>query len=802
MKRPLITVALCYGAGALLGHFVEAPLLATLLVALVLVAAALSFRVLRPILLPFVLLLFGWSNLTLRTALVSPNDLRTLVGEDAKIFKLRARLAEMPSLRVVSHDDIESAHTLAELSVTEAQSPDGDWRPAFGRIMSRTSGSLDSTFHAGRSVELTGVAVRPPLPIAPGVFDYRRHLLLRGIHYEFKVDSSTHWKVLGNPTSLPLDVRFRSWAQKILARGLPEADPSLRLQWAMLLGWQTALTAEVSEPFMRSGTMHIFAISGLHIALIAGIFLALFRALAIPRSVCGAIVIPVIWFYTAATGWQASAIRSTIMMTIIILGWSLKRPTDLLNSLAAAALIILVWQPEQLFQASFQLSFFVVLSIALLLPPIEQLRNRLFQLDPLLPYELRPLWQRTTFRGGRLLWRGFATSLAAFLGSVPLIAYYFHLFTPGSLVANLVVVPVSSLALMSGLGAIVTGDFLPPLTEWFNNSGWLWMRLMVWLSEKSADLPLAWFHVSGPGAAAFALYYGLLLAGCAGWFTHRYLRWVTLLSAVMLATAWAVDWSRHRMWHRLTALPLSGGHAVYVQPRDGGDWLLDCGSRRAMDFTLKPYLQAQGLNRLDHFLLTQGTARQIGGAQSLNELFPIRKTYSSPLASRSSPYREALADLEMTSKLQKCATNGFRFPPWTILHPGTSDRPSVAEDESVVALGDFDGVRVLLTSGLGKRGQNAFCMRHSDQRADIVISGLPTSGEPLADEWLEMLRPRLIVIVDSELPPTRRAGKGLRHRLQRHADTVLFTREAGAVSLAIRGGEWQVETAWPVSAIE
>src|SRR5260221_6202756 len=133
----------------------------------------------------------------------------------------------------------------------------------------------------------------------------------------------------------------------------------------MTLGWKTALNNEVADPFMRSGTMHIFAISGLHIALIAGILVSLLRVLKVPRAACGLIVIPLIWAYTGVTGWQASAIRSTVMMTIIIAGWSLKRPSDLLNSLAAAAFIILLWEPQQLFQASFQLSFSVVLSLAL-----------------------------------------------------------------------------------------------------------------------------------------------------------------------------------------------------------------------------------------------------------------------------------------------------------------------------------------------------------------------------------------------------------------------------------------------------
>ena len=169
---------------------------------------------------------------------------------------------------------------------------------------------------------------------------------------------------------------------------------------------------------MQSGTMHIFAISGLHIALIAGILVSLLRVLQIPRGICGWIVIPLIWAYTAATGWQASAIRSTIMMTIVIGGWALERPGDLLNSLAASALIILLWQPQQLFQASFQLSFFVVLSLALLSPHFQAWTERLFQTDPFLPPDLRPRWQRCIEGPAKLLLASLVTSLAAWIGSL------------------------------------------------------------------------------------------------------------------------------------------------------------------------------------------------------------------------------------------------------------------------------------------------------------------------------------------------------------------------------------------------
>ena len=174
------------------------------------------------------------------------------------------------------------------------------------------------------------------------------------------------------------------------------------------------------------------------------------REMQLPRGLCGWLVIPLIWFYTAATGWQPSAIRSTLMMTIIIAGWSLKRPTDLLNSLATAALIILIFDPQQLFQASFQLSFFVVLGIAVLAPPLERFRSWLLQPDPLLPPELRPRWKQWLDAPVRMVTTSVGTSVAAWLGSMPLIAYYFYMVTPVSLLANVIIVPLSSACTLFG----------------------------------------------------------------------------------------------------------------------------------------------------------------------------------------------------------------------------------------------------------------------------------------------------------------------------------------------------------------
>ncbi|PYM15292.1 MAG: hypothetical protein DME18_04700 [Verrucomicrobia bacterium] len=563
----------------------------------------------------------------------------------------------------------------------------------------------------------------------------------------------------------------------------------------MALGWTTALTGEVSEPFMRTGTMHIFAISGLHIALIAGILVALLRVVQIPRGVCGWLVIPLIWFYTAATGWQPSAIRSTLMMSVIIVGWALKRPSDLLNSLAAAGFIILLWDPQQLFQAGFQLSFFVVLSIALLLPPIEKILKHLFQTDPLLPPELRPRWRRWLDGPIHVVTASFATSLAACLGSLPLIAYYFHLITPVSLFANLVIVPLSSLALMSNLGSLLCGGWWPGLGELFNHSGWFWMEAMIRLSEWFAALPGAYFYVKAPAWPGFVLYYTLLFGMLTGWLFAPRRRILSAVALSLLGAAGLLLWNHHRNDTRITVLALGGGDSIYADaPGRGNDLLIDCGNESAAQFVVKPFLRGQGVNRLPQLSLTHGDLRHVGGATNIVDTFAVSNVLISSVRFRSSAYGRTTETLGSSPRGLRQVNRGDPFGNWTVLHPEAQDRFPEADDNAIVLRAKFHGIRVLLCSDLGRPGQRALLERESDLRAEVVVCGVPARGEPLGDALLDAVQPQVIIVSASEVPAQERASKELRERLERRGIPVFYTSDDGAVTITLRPKSWEVRS--------
>jgi ComEC/Rec2-related protein len=822
-------VALMFAGGIVLADVspILPPVFALLGISAALATLALAWPRGRPVLVWVLLVSAGATNLARNKAVLSPHDLRIVAGGQPVIVALRGTLSETPYHRIYEHKEEETWRTLAAVDVTDIRLKNGAWRPASGRIAVSTPGVLSPDLFGGRQVEVDGVLGFPREPIVEGVFDYRKFLIRQGIYFQLQVSSTNDWRLAPDAARVvarPTADRFGDWAKAALARGLPVEDEPLRLLWAMTLGWKTALSGEVSEPFMRTGTMHVFAISGLHIALIAGLLVLLFQVLRVPRAWCGWVVIPLIWFYTGVTGWQASAIRSTIMMSVIIAGWALRRPADLINSLAAAAFIILLWDPQQLFQAGFQLSFVVVFSLALFtpligafhaplsdpdptvpLPPAQRIVRRVPFLrmvfpDPLLPAELRSAWQRWLGIPLRWLFNAGTTSLAAWLGSIPLIAYYFHLITPIGLLANLVIVPLSSVALACNMASLAVSALVPAAAELFNHAGWFFMWLMVRLSEWAAQTPGGCFHIAAPSFAGFTFYYTLLVSVLGGWLFRPKLRLWAGGGLVVLGILCFSEWQAERRNARLTVIPLNGGEAAYFKPaRSSEDLLIDCGNESSADFVLKPFLRAQGVNRLAKLLLTHGDIHSVGGARLISERFPPRKVLFSQISFRSGAYRSVVDHFSKTPGLAEIMHRGDRVDLWMDLHPDESDRFTQSDDSSVVLRGEIEGVRVLLLSDLGKRGQNALMNRSSDLRADIVVSGLPNQSEPLADALLDALQPQLVVITDSEYPASQRASTRLRERLAAHNVPVLYTRETGGITMTLAKGRW---TARPMSGSE
>lgn len=254
MKRPFVVVVSFYSIGLLLAELFRPTLPILFAASFLVLFLALAVGKWRAFLLCALLVLTGWTNLVFRTGITSPNDLRELIGDKPETVTVRGVLVRTPQIKISERRGDEIARSQAQVRVSEIRTGD-IWQPADGEVVVSLAGLPGANFFGGQNVEISGMIARPPPAVAEGLFDDRAYLQTRGIFYELRTRSTNDWQ-LREPilSRQPLTDRFLEWSRGVLAYGLPE-DQTLRLLWAMTLGWRTAFTGDVGEPFLRAGTI-------------------------------------------------------------------------------------------------------------------------------------------------------------------------------------------------------------------------------------------------------------------------------------------------------------------------------------------------------------------------------------------------------------------------------------------------------------------------------------------------------------------------------------------------------------------
>lgn len=304
----------------------------------------------------------------------------------------------------------------------------------------------------------------------------------------------------------------------ILARGLEGRPTEAAILRAMLLGEQEALTPRQKEVFTRTGTLHVFSISGLHIGVIA---VALAGLLGILRLGTWGVFLGsavLLWLYVDVTGRAPSAVRAFAMVVLVQAAWVWRRPRAAVPALVASALGVLLVAPLQLFGASFQMSYGIVASLLMLGLPLAEAWQQRIRPWASLPPETWTIAQRMVLAGAR----GLAVSLAIGVATAPvsLLAgvVYFRLLTLGAVAANLVVVPLASLALLAGFASMVSGLIgLDGASVLFNHGAALvlaWMDATLVFAEGLPGMHRpASFGDARIGFVALALVLGCILFG-------------------------------------------------------------------------------------------------------------------------------------------------------------------------------------------------------------------------------------------------------------------------------------------------
>ena len=328
----------------------------------------------------------------------------------------------------------------------------------------------------GDELKLFGTAEVIAPPRNPGEFDMRaylaRHDVRRMLFVRYAEDGALIRHAVGNPI-LRLAQKSRAWMQNAICRGLENAPEAQNFLSGIVLGLRHQAPEDIEEPFQQTGTLHLFAVAGLHVGIVAALLWMLAMVALLPRKSAAALIIPLLLFYAAVTGLHVSSVRAAVMSSILLGGLFFERRVFVLNSLAAAAFFLLCWSTNELFSTGFQLSFAVVGAIILFADPFAGFLQRWTAPDPFLPRSLLRGPRRWLHTGFDWLCSGVGVSLAAWLGSLPLVLWYFYIVTPISLVANLIVVPIAFFILAIALLSLLSMPLLAGLAVIFNNANWL-----------------------------------------------------------------------------------------------------------------------------------------------------------------------------------------------------------------------------------------------------------------------------------------------------------------------------------------
>ncbi len=356
---------------------------------------------------------------------------------------------------------------------------------------------------------------------------------------------------------------------------------------AALLGNRYFLTRQSAERFREGGTFHVLVISGLHITFIGGVVLTGARRITRKKWIQFLSSLAVLWSYTVAVGADPSVVRSALMFTLVALAPLLARRANSLNALGGAGLLLLVWDPRNLFDPSFQLTFLSVLAIVVVAAPLLRRLSQIGAWQPALATPYPPAcsnwlrqgcealyWSEARWRremaSASYSYRLFKCPLAARLeryhlqaplrfaagtlivslsvqaGLLPLLILYFHRLSLSSLILNIFVSLMMALLGLAALAALLLAQFsallAAPLIALTNTINWLMVHsvdLFTWLGTESLRLP----EYTGWPAALYAFYYLPLAI-----LIHALARWRPLEGL------WAPRKWRRRLWTRMAAM--------------------------------------------------------------------------------------------------------------------------------------------------------------------------------------------------------------------------------------------------------
>ncbi len=663
----------------------------------------------------------------------------------------------------------------------------------------------------GDAVRFKATLKRPRDFRNEGCSSWRRYLMTKGVGAVGSL-AGPHWIVRLSSRTEGVQTRgLRDLRQRLdAAIGTIEDADAVAVLSALVSGRKEALREGIRDSFQRAGIAHLLAISGLHVGYIAlcafiAIALVIGRCtrllLVVPlQRIAAVLTLPLVWGFVLLVGAPVSAVRAGIMISVYLIGVMVGARQDLLATLAIAALIIVVIEPMAVFDVSFQLSFVSVLAIVLMVPrliaPVKQW------------FTHRHQWYH------HMLYRAYqlaCVTVAATVGSAPLVAYHFHFITGTGLFANLLAVPWTGAAVLplAALSSVMTFIWPTAAAAVFWPLTGMATAALINIADIFSRLasPLL-LHIA-PTVIEVAMVYGLILT-LVFWRRLSYRR--IALAALVVVLVIDVGCSRIRPMMtktlEVTFLDVGQGEATLVRFPGGRIMLIDGGGLPQGEFdvgrhVVEPALLRKGIHRVDWLLLSHPHHDHYRGLAAIAERFHPEAVWTNGVAA---PEKE----LEFWNDfLQRVDTAGVPlgtldaaheeidiggvklevlFPP----HPPPGDVDP--NDTSIVLKLTYGEVSFLFTGDLMEWGERRLIGTGGDVSATVLKVAHHGSETSNSRSFLDAVQPRVAVISVGQYNQYGMPDASVLEKLERLGAAVYRTDHHGAITITTDGHDIAVST--------
>jgi competence protein ComEC len=649
-----------------------------------------------------------------------PDDIARFARAEPVILKVRGILSDEPITRRHSTTDPlalprRTDLDVCTLDVTQAETAAG-WQPASGTVRLWVDRDVPTAapplngLRSGDTVQAVGRFAVPPPPGNPGERDHLDYSLDRRIRGDLRVSDTSAAVVrleAGGWSVSRVMAWIRSRSTATLTESLGEAQAPVGR--ALLLGDGAAMDRTEWDAYARTGVVHVLAISGQHLVLLATFVWFVLGIVGIPKRRAAWVVAAVVCGYAMLTGLRPSALRAAVMVSAVCGAIVLRRPVMLANSFALAWLVVAAVNPTDPFDLGCRLSFLSVFVLVWgvgrwVTPKPQSPLERLIE-------ESRSPVERVFRSIARTVFVLYAINFALFVANTPLLIAEQNIVSPVGILVGPVLVLLTSVALVCGFLLLLLAPVLglaDLLAVFTRGSLGLAERCVHWADELPGGsvylpgLPVWWL------VGFYALIGAVVLLGL------RYSRLfpLSLLGWVFLAAV--LPMSNHPADElRMAFLSVGHGGCVVMETPDGRCLIYDTGTTAGPDAVRRvvaPYLWHRGIRRIDEVFVSHADADHFNGLAQLVRRFPIGRVTVTP-SFADKPTREVdetIAVLKRANVKLRTLHAGQTYTAgevtFEVLHPPPVGPPGIENERSLVLAVRHAGHTILLTGDLEKAG--------------------------------------------------------------------------------------------------